>query len=72
MMMPDITGMEVYERMRQSDEALASRFVFITGGGLDQHIEQFLRAHASHCVRKPFTSKQIREFVARHLVGAAR
>ena len=72
MMMPDITGMEVYERMRQSDEALASRFVFITGGGLDQHIEQFLRVHASHCVRKPFTSKQIREVVAQHLVVTVR
>jgi CheY-like chemotaxis protein len=69
MMMPDITGMEVYERMRQSDEAQANRFLFITGGGLDHQIEQFLQVHASHCVRKPFTSKQIREVVALHLAA---
>jgi two-component system, NtrC family, sensor kinase len=72
MMMPDITGMELYERMRESDEALADRFVFITGGAINQRIEQFLRLHAHRCVRKPFTSRQIREAVAQHLVAAPR
>lgn len=70
MMMPDITGMEVYERMRRSHEALANRFVFITGGAIDQRTEEFLQLHASHCVRKPFTAKMIRDAITRHLVAA--
>ncbi len=66
-MMPDLTGMEVYERVQRSDLGLADRFLFITGGAIGQEMERFLRTHKSRCIRKPFAPRQIREAVARHL-----
>jgi CheY-like chemotaxis protein len=58
-MMPGMTGMEFHDRVQQKDPALASRFVFITGGAFTpQARERFSRNNNPH-ITKPFTTSEL-------------
>ncbi|MEM9453959.1 MAG: response regulator [Myxococcota bacterium] len=67
-MMPDLSGIEVYERLTAHHDQQAGRFLFITGGVVDESLELFLRHPDTRCVRKPFSAQSIRRAVARRLV----
>lgn len=69
MMMPGMTGMELYEELRKSAPAIARRLIFVTGGACSPEAEAFLcRAEAPH-LSKPFEvldlQKMMAEVVAR-------
>lgn len=69
LMMPDMTGMDVYELARQRHPELAERFVFISGGGVTERSRQFLEVHADRVLPKPIDSHLLCEFLLR---GSAR
>ena len=69
LMMPEVTGMDVFERIREHDEDLAERFVFITGGAFTARARAFLEATTNPRIKKPFDLLEIRAIVADLLDG---
>ncbi|MBI4508452.1 MAG: response regulator [Deltaproteobacteria bacterium] len=64
MLMPEINGIQFYERCRIIDEEQASRIAFMTGGSLLAETEEFLRTTARSCLEKPFNTDQLRAMVS--------
>lgn len=54
LMMPGLSGMEVAERVAESDPALRARMVFLTGGAVTPEAEAFVERPDVTCVNKPF------------------
>ena len=71
LMMPDLTGMDVYERVEANDPHLAERFVFVSGGGVTERSRRFLEQHAERVLPKPIDSRQLCELLD-HVTTAAR
>jgi len=65
LMMPDITGMDVYEEVERRHPKLASRFVFISGGGVTERSRKFLELHAERVLPKPIDSSQLSRLLAK-------
>jgi len=64
LMMPEVSGMEVYARVSERRPDNASRFVFMTGGAFTQEAREFLKETPLVCLEKPFELRQIRDLVA--------
>lgn len=74
MMMPHISGMEVYERLLATNPRLAERIVFMTGGAFTPRAAEFLATIANPTLGKPFSRDDLLAALqARHaqLVAAA-
>ncbi len=54
LMMPEISGMEVYERVVERTPAMASRFVFVTGGAFTERARKFVERVGAPALEKPF------------------
>ena len=54
LMMPDITGREIYQRLRDLRPGSESRIVFITGGAFTQDAREFLDSLENPILNKPF------------------
>jgi CheY-like chemotaxis protein len=63
--MPDLTGPEVYEALRTRHARLLDRFVFITGGALQESARRFLGSVTAPVLYKPFDLGAVRELVRR-------
>jgi len=63
LMMPGVSGMEVFSRVSEQYPELASRFVFMTGGAFTQEARKFLKQTPLVCLEKPFELRQIRDLV---------
>jgi signal transduction histidine kinase/ActR/RegA family two-component response regulator len=59
LMMPDMTGMELYAEIRAHDPQLAARFLFISGGGITERSRRFLEEHAERVLAKPIDSAEL-------------
>jgi CheY-like chemotaxis protein len=59
LMMPDLSGMDVYERVRELKPELAARFVFVTGGAYTPRAREFLEKVPNGWLEKPFDSQQM-------------
>ncbi|MCA9704643.1 MAG: response regulator [Myxococcales bacterium] len=66
LMMPEVSGMDVYETVRQEDPALARRFIFMTGGAFTSRARAFLESVPNPTLEKPFDGKTLRRMVAHH------
>jgi CheY-like chemotaxis protein len=64
LMMPEVSGMEVYRRVTERRPERASRFVFMTGGAFTPKARDFLAQTPLPCLEKPFELRQIRDLVA--------
>jgi CheY-like chemotaxis protein len=53
-MMPGITGMDLYAALRERDEDVARRMVFMTGGAFVPRVAEFLAAVDNPKLEKPF------------------
>ena len=62
-MMPEMSGMEVFAIIDQERPELAERFVFITGGAFTEQARAFLEATPVLCIDKPFDVSQLRDLV---------
>jgi PAS domain S-box-containing protein len=54
LMMPDVSGMDVYERVQRDRPQLAQRFVFVTGGAFTERARKFVDAVGLPVIEKPF------------------
>jgi signal transduction histidine kinase len=70
LMMPDMTGMDLHDRLREVAPDQAQRMVFLTGGVFTPHGRAFLERVPNVYVEKPFRSEQLRALVAEALSGA--
>jgi signal transduction histidine kinase len=70
LMMPELTGMDVYRHVCEQYPALKERIVFITGGAFTPDTKRFLQEVSNQVVTKPFELNSIRSLVAS--VGAPR
>ncbi|HEY3359884.1 MAG TPA: response regulator [Polyangia bacterium] len=54
LLMPDMTGMELYRRLCVAAPALVPRIVFLTGADFDPEVRGFLQDVPNPCLEKPF------------------
>lgn len=65
LMMPDLTGMDVFEEIERKYPKLAERVVFISGGGLTERSRAFIERHADRVLPKPIDSRQLAKLLAK-------
>jgi len=70
LMMPDVTGMELHERLLARRPAVAARMVFMTGGAFTDRAREFLDRVRAPCVEKPFEPDRLRALVAERLFAS--
>lgn len=63
LMMPEVSGIEVFTRVSEARPELASRFVFMTGGAFTAEARDFLKESTLTCLEKPFELSAIRQLV---------
>ncbi len=64
LMMPVVTGADVYKEVTKARPELAPRFVFMTGGAFTQRGQEFLDSVQAPILEKPFDVAQVRSLVA--------
>ncbi len=69
LMMPVLSGMELFERATAADEHLSNRFVFMTGGAFTPSAKNFLENSGCEVIDKPFDLKQLRAIAARSVAA---
>jgi PAS domain S-box-containing protein len=67
LMMPEMTGMDLYAELLQSFPEDARRMIFLTGGAFTTRARQFLDAVPNLRIEKPFNIKQLRSLVNERL-----
>jgi len=63
LMMPDMNGRDVYERIRARHPGLEHRIVFVTGGAFVPSLETFLDSIDNPRLNKPFTIDQVHTLI---------
>jgi len=63
-MMPGMTGMEFYNRLKQEAPAVSRRVVFMTGGGLIPEVATFLSGVERPRLEKPFDFQELRRVLS--------
>jgi len=64
LMMPDLTGMDVYTHVCEHRPSLKDRMVFLSGGAFTEQSQEFLADPARRHVAKPFRVDEILQLVA--------
>jgi CheY-like chemotaxis protein len=64
LMMPGMTGVELYERTVAIAPAMASRIAFLTGGAFTPQAREFVRRVSTPCLEKPVGALALRTIVA--------
>ena len=59
-MMPELSGIEVFETVNKQIPSIAQRFVFMTGGAFTPRARRFLESVSNTCLEKPFDLHEIR------------
>lgn len=67
MMMPRMSGIEFFAKLRQQNPDLTSRVVFMTGGAFNAPAQQFLRTAANPILEKPFETRALQLAIAQVL-----
>lgn len=65
LMMPHLTGMDLYRSVAAVNPELAARFVFTSGGVAVSDAEIFLRDVPNERIEKPFTAEEVRAIARR-------
>jgi PAS domain S-box-containing protein len=60
-MLPDMSGMDLFEVIKQKHPTFNAHFVFMTGGSFSPRLFKFLQTHAVPCLEKPFSVEQLHE-----------
>jgi PAS domain S-box-containing protein len=63
LMMPQVTGMDVYAAVLKLDPALAEKMIFVTGGAFTDTARKFLDSTPNQHIEKPFDLKTLRNVV---------
>jgi PAS domain S-box-containing protein len=62
-MMPDMTGIEVYDALKSEGRSVAERIVFVTGGAFAPRAREFLEGVPNPRLEKPFELDTLRELL---------
>ncbi len=60
LMMPDMTGIELFAELSRTDPALAERIVFVTGGAFTPQARAFLETVPNQRLEKPVDNQRLR------------
>jgi len=71
LMMPQTSGMDVYDELLRTIPDQAARMIFVTGGAFTDRARRFLQALTNPTLDKPFDSAHLFESVARVLAKGA-
>ncbi len=63
LMMPQVTGMELYDLVNQLDPEQARKMVFITGGAFTPSARDFLASSTNRQLEKPFDLEELKQLV---------
>jgi CheY-like chemotaxis protein len=63
LMMPTMSGIELFERIRTERPGLERRIVFMTGGAFTAHAAEFLASVENQCLEKPFSLRFVEHIV---------
>ena len=58
--MPDLGGLDLHQTLGKTRPELLSRFVFVTGGALQQSAKAFFETAQNQVLPKPYDLKQVR------------
>lgn len=72
LMMPDVTGADVYAALSAENPALASRLVLMTGGAFSGGLRDFITTFPGPVLEKPFAPEALRELIAKAAERAER
>jgi len=61
LLMPKLSGMEIYQQLKAAHPGLEDRMVFITGGATTPEAQVFLESVQTRLIHKPFSLRQLRE-----------
>jgi signal transduction histidine kinase/CheY-like chemotaxis protein len=64
LMMPDVSGMDVYDELTRIAPEQAVRMIFITGGGFTERSRRFLAQRTNPVLEKPFKTNVLFEAIA--------
>jgi PAS domain S-box-containing protein len=67
LMMPDMTGMDLYHELSRVAPEQADRMIFVTGGAFTEKARRFLSENPKEHLEKPFLSANLRAIVQRYL-----
>jgi CheY-like chemotaxis protein len=67
LMMPELTGMDLYQQLQAERPELAQRFVFISGGAYTEPTRKFLAHTPRPQVRKPFHRQELLDAIEAQL-----
>jgi PAS domain S-box-containing protein len=70
LMMPDVSGMDVYERVLHARPDVARRFVFVTGGAFTDRARAFVDDVKLPVLEKPFALHRLPEMLREHAKAA--
>jgi signal transduction histidine kinase/ActR/RegA family two-component response regulator len=65
LMMPEITGIDVYREVHAMGRGLEKRIVFLTGGAFTEQARGFLATVPNHRLDKPFSPEQLERMIRR-------
>jgi signal transduction histidine kinase/CheY-like chemotaxis protein len=68
LMMPELTGMDVYEALAREFPDQAARMIFLTGGTFTERARAFVEARPHRVATKPFKVQQLRQMIAELVV----
>ena len=63
LVMPQMSGQELYELVKESDRRLAGRIIFITANVTRPEVRDFLEATGSPVLAKPFGLAELRRVI---------
>jgi CheY-like chemotaxis protein len=64
-MMPNLSGMELFELLGDIDAEIQARMVFVTGGAFSEQAQEFLARTEQPVLRKPFQHDELRATIAK-------
>jgi CheY-like chemotaxis protein len=63
--MPDLTGIDVYDHLRECKPGTEKRLIFMTGGAFTDRTRKFLETVPNEVLDKPFTLSDLARVVSR-------
>jgi DNA-binding response OmpR family regulator len=70
LVMPGLSGMDLYRRALDLDPTWKHRFVFVTGAGSLSHVAEFLRRVGGRALDKPVDMRRLRDAIRYAATGA--
>lgn len=67
--LPDLSGIQIYARVKSERPEMTKRFVVMTGGAVSRESRDFLDNYRGPLLNKPFTLTQVETLVTRLMDG---